>query len=148
MLIKFGSLLSGFTKIELKELNRQESLQLIRNCSASFKKRIDDYALFESHIFNKSNGNPNKIIKLIEIYSVEARITVKELSDVNLLGKERTKSMMPFLLTVLLTGTIIKYTGRESSEIDRIGYAVIGAVLMAFVIVIRFSRRSFTSKTV
>lgn len=148
MLIKFGSLLTGFTKIELKELSRDESLMLIRNCSSSFRKRIDDYSLFEGHLWNQSNGNPNKILKLCEVYSVEERITVRELTGVNLLGKERTKSVMPFLLTVLLALTVVKYTGREASEIDRIGYAVIGAILMAFVIVIRFSRRSFTSKNV
>jgi integrase/recombinase XerD len=148
MLIKFGALLTGFIKIQLKELTREESLILIRNCSASFRKKIDDPTMFEGHIWNKSNGNPQKIIKLCEIFSIEARITTKELSDVDLLGKERTKSLMPFLLILLMLAAIKKYTGREYSEVDKIGYAAIAATVMFIAIAIRFSRRSFSTNKI
>jgi integrase/recombinase XerD len=148
MLIKFGALLSGFVKVELEELTREESLLLIRNCSALFRKRIEDYQLFEGHVYNKTMGNPNKIIKLIEVYSVENLISIKELSDIELLGNERTKSLVPFLLVMLMVAAIQKYTGKEASEVDKIGYATIAATVMFIAVVLRFSRRSFSTNKI
>jgi uncharacterized membrane protein len=52
------------------------------------------------------------------------------------------------LLILLLSIAIVKYTGRERSEIDRIGYSVIAVVVMSLVVFIRFGRRSFSTNKI
>ena len=62
--LRNASFLSDFEKVEIKNLDRVESIRLIRKLSAGLK--IQNWEHYQNHIFNSSEGNPRIIIELVE----------------------------------------------------------------------------------
>jgi integrase/recombinase XerD len=127
-----------FERIEIKPLNRMESLRLFH--------RLTDQLDFESveharnKIYDTSEGNPKMIVELCQRLSKEDTLipeVVNEICD-NYIGRQTKEIDMSFIL-LIAAGCIMamRYIGRESHDPD---LRMIGGLMM---IVMLFARTFF-----
>ena len=67
--INKGDFLWNFERIELKNLSRSNSFELIQRLS--YDLEIEDYEMFRAHIFDQTDGNPRAILEMVDRYRKE-----------------------------------------------------------------------------
>ena len=129
----------NFEKIEVKNLNRIQSFELIHKLSADIT--IENYEVYRDHIWDQSNGNPRAIIDMIERYKREPSILVTEtIRNVTHTGVIKEWDFT-FVLVFLIAGlAVMRYM---TSELDNPGLRTIGGMAMILLLI----TRSFAART-
>jgi len=132
----------NFDRINLKELSRTKSIELINKLSYDID--VEDKALFRNHIFEQSNGNPRVIFEIIDRYRREPVITNEVVKQIR-----HTASLKEIDLTfVIFIAFGLMYLLRYmSKEVDNESFRFIGGVALVLTLLARqlfgFTKRKF-----
>ena len=131
----------NFDKLELKELSRTKSIEMISKLSRDLE--IENYELYRNHIFEQTNGNPRAIFEIIDRYRKENIITnevVREIRHTSSL-KEIDMTFIIFIAFALMY--VLRYL---SKEIDNDGYKFIGGIALVMTLIFRQFATKYTRK--
>ena len=140
--ISKSTFLWNFNQIEIKPLNRQNSIELIHKLSYDID--VEDYELFRQHIYDQSAGNPRVIFELCDRFRKEVYITQDNIRSVRHIGGLQEIDMSWTVMLLLACVAVLRYTSREvGTESLRFigGIAMIG--LMFFRFFLSKTRRKF-----
>jgi hypothetical protein len=132
----------NFDRVNLKELDRTKSFELINKLS--FDIEVEDTALFRNHIYEQSNGNPRVIFEIIDRYRREPIITNEVVRRIR-----HTASLKEIDLTfVIFIAFGLMYLLRYmSKEVDNESFRFIGGVALVLTLLFRqivgFTKRKF-----
>lgn len=135
--------LTNFEIIDIKNLSRAESLELIHRLSYDVMSSIEDYELYKNHIWEQTNGNPQYIYELIERYRKEEYIANETVREIRHTAANKEIDFTPILLVCLASLIVLKYYGRE---MDEDGYQLIGGIALVFALFARQFFRAFKRK--
>ncbi|MGN6802381.1 MAG: tyrosine-type recombinase/integrase [Ginsengibacter sp.] len=133
-----SSFLWNFKQVEIKPLNRGNSIDLIHRLS--YDMDIEDYELYRQHIFDQSAGNPRVIFELCERFRKEIIITDDTIRSVRHIGGLPEIDMSWTVMLLLACVAVLRYTSRE---IGGENLRFIGGMAMIVLMFFRF----FLSKT-
>jgi hypothetical protein len=135
-----SSFLWNFERVELKNLSRSESLELIYRLS--YDLEIEDPELFRNHIFEQSAGNPRVVYELIDRYRKEIFVSNDVVRQVKHYGSLAEFDMTIIILVGLAGLAILRYLSMETGEssLRFIGGAAL-ILLLIFRNVFRFTKR-------
>ena len=126
--------LSNFQKIELKSLNRPESLELIERMSRDFADRVGDWEAYQNHVYDQTGGNPLFIIEMCERYSKEDRVDFQVMRAINHTAAIPDIDMTVPFVVLLSCLMILRYVGRELGDEDTGAYKLIGGAALLFLL--------------
>lgn len=129
--------LTNFQMIEMGNLKRAESLELIHRLSFDVMDSIEDYELYKNHIWEQTNGNPQFVYELIERYRKEEYIANETVREIRHNAANPEIDFTPVVLVALGSLILLRYLGRELGE-D--GYQLIGGIALVFAL---FARQFF-----
>lgn len=137
-----ASFLWNFQQVEIKNLNRTESIELIHKLS--YDLEIEDYELYRQHIYDQSGGNPRVIFELCERFRKEIVITDDTIRSVKHIGGIPEIDMSWSVMLLLACITLLRYTSREiGSESLRFIGGIALILLMFFRFFLSKSKRKF-----
>lgn len=125
-----------FEIIELKNLSRSESFELIQKLS--YDLEIEDFEMFRNHIFEQTDGNPRAVLEMVERYRKEPFILRDTIRSITHSGALREYDMSYFVILFIASIAILRYL---TSELDNPSLRFIGGVAMILLI---FSRTFFS----
>jgi integrase/recombinase XerD len=131
--INKSSFLWNFERVEIKNLEKKYSLELINKLS--YDLDIEDYELFRNHIFEQSDGNPRVIFELVERYRKETVITNDVVKDITHFGSMKEIDCTVLILVFLAGLAIMRYLSRE---VGNDSYRFIGGAAMVILILSRY----------
>jgi len=126
------SFLWNFEKIEIKVLNRSNSMILINNLSSGMQ--VENWELFRNHIYNQTNGNPRAIKELIDRYKKEPFLTNEIVNEIKHLGALKEIDMT--WLIILFLGVVMA-TRYMAKELDEPALKFIGSLAMIVLLMMR-----------
>jgi hypothetical protein len=141
--VKNATWLTNFEKIELKPLNRLESIELIERVAENFKGQIEDFEAFKNHIFNSTNGIPQFIIEMVQRYQKEKFVRADAVLTINHTAARGEISAVPFLFLLIGCLVILKFWGREAMPDDKEAFMLIGGGAL---VVLMFGRFAFSKR--
>lgn len=131
--INKANFLWNFERIEVENLSRSASLELIHRLS--YDLEIEDFELYRNHIFDQSNGNPRVIFELCERYRKEVIITDDTIRSVRHIGGI-PEIDMSFIIVFILAGVaVLRWTSRE---IGGTNLKFIGGIALVLLMLSRF----------
>ena len=135
--------LTNFEKIELKNLVRSESIEMINRLvtNAGMIDRIEDYEAFKNHVYEQTDGNPLFIIEMIERYNKEMSIDLETTKDIRHTAALPDVDFSVPLLIAIGALMVLRYYGKEMQD-DKGAYMLFGGI---FMVVALFSRFFFNS---
>lgn len=140
--INKSSFLWNFDVLEIKELERKYSIELIHRLSHDME--VEDYELYRNHIWEQSNGNPRVIYETIDRYRKEPIISNEVVREIRHMGSLREIDMSLVIIMGLASLAILRYL---SHEVDNDSYRFLGGAAMALLIISRYffrhSKRKF-----
>lgn len=143
--IKNTSFLWNFERVELKNLNRENSLRMIYRLTAHL--HAQDYSHLKNRVWESSNGNPRMIFELCERLSKEKvldRHTVSEICA-NYIGKELKQIDMSIYFLLLFGGlAVLRYL---ATEVENPSFRFIGGCFMIVILFARYFFNSFRRKS-
>jgi len=131
--INKSSFLWNFERIELKNLKKSHSLDLINKLS--YDLDIEDYNLFRNHIFEQSDGNPRVIFELVDRYRKEPVITNDVVKDITHFGSMKEIDCTLLILLFLASLAVLRYLSRE---VDNDSYRFLGGMAMILLVLSRY----------
>ena len=120
-----------FERLEVGNLPRREAAELIRQAAAGAD--IEDYRLFETHVLQKSAGNPRAILEIVDRLRKEPAITRTAVRDVAHVGARGKLDLTPALLIVVAIFMAFRYVARGVDSFD--GYMLAGVGSASFMVV-------------
>lgn len=126
------SFLWNFEEVRLENLNRSDSLKLIKQLSGGLE--IENYNLFLNHVYEQTNGNPRALNEIIERYRKEPFITNETIRDIRHTGA-LTEIDMTFTIVIFLG--IITALRYASSELEEPALRLVGSIGLILLIVSR-----------
>ncbi len=140
------SFLTNFERIELKPLNRVESIEMINRLSQPIMDRIEDYELYKNHIYENTNGNPLFIIEMIERYKKENYISLETIKDYRHTAAFQEFDVTIIIVIVLSSLMVLRYVSGEIGD-DSGAFRLIGGVFLMFALfarnIFRVGKRKF-----
>jgi hypothetical protein len=136
--ISKSSFFWNFEKIELKNLSRVHSFELIHKLS--YDLDIDDYEIYRSHIWQQTDGNPKAITEMIERYRREPILIAETVRSITISGAVKEFDCTYIVIILIASLAIMRYM---TSELDNPGLRVLGGIAMILLLI----TRSFASKT-
>lgn len=133
--INKADFLWNFERIEIKNLSRSESFELIQRLS--YDLEIEDFEMFRNHIFEQTDGNPRAILEMIDRYRKEPFILRDTIRNITHSGALREYDMSFAVILFIASIAILRYL---TSELDNPALRFIGGVAMILLI---FSRTFF-----
>jgi len=129
---------SNFEIIELKNLNRLQSFELIHKLS--FDLIIDDYEIYRNHIWLQSDGNPRVITDMVERYRREPKIEAEVIRSVTHTGAVKEWDFSYIVVLFIASLAVLRYM---TSELDNPAFRFIGGMAM----ILLLTTRAFVSRT-
>ena len=127
-----------FEQVEIKNLNRQQSFQMIHKLS--YEVKVDDYEVYRNHIWEQTDGNPKAIKEMVERYKREPILQIDNIRSVTHFGAIREWDCT-YALVILIAGlAVMRYM---TSELDNPGLRTIGGMAMILLLI----TRAFASRT-
>jgi hypothetical protein len=132
-----ASFLWNFEKIEIKNLNRIHTFEMIHKLS--FDLAIDDYEIFRNHILNQSDGNPRAVAEMIERYRREPELSPAAIRNITHQGALREWDFSYLVILLIASVAVARYM---TSEFNNPGLRTIGGIAMITLLTARviFSR--------
>lgn len=137
------SFLWNFEIIKMKNLERQNALELIHKLSSELE--IEDFELYRNHIYEQSVGNPRVIHELVERYRKEIIISSDIVRTVRHTGSLKEIDMSLFVLLILGVLAILRYAAGETGNTS---LRFIGGCAMILLIISRYFFRFGIRKNV
>lgn len=131
-----SAFLWNFEKIELKPLNRPDSLRLFHRLIKDFE--IQNLEWVQNKVHDTAAGNPRMIVELAERLTKEPVINAEIADEVcnTYLGKQTQEiDLSPYLLVAFGSLMVLRYIGRENGEK---GLQLIGGTVMVLMLFARF----------
>jgi len=129
----------NFEKIEIQNLNRQHSFELIHKLSASISVG-QHYEMYRNHIWDQTDGNPCAIVDMVERYKREPFLVTETIRQVTHGGVIRELDCSYALVILIASLAIMRYM---TAELDNPGLRLIGGIAMIMLIL----TRAFVSRT-
>ncbi len=126
------SFIWNFEKIEIKNLNRKYSLQLINQLSSNVE--VENIEVYRNHIFEQTNGNPRAITELIDRYKKEPFLDIQTIREIKHTGALREIDMTFMIVIFLAVLTSLKFLARD---MDEPALRYIGSMAMIALLLIR-----------
>jgi hypothetical protein len=131
-----AAFLWNFEKIEIKNLNRKHTFELIHKLS--YDMQIKDFELYRNHIYEQTDGNPRAIVEMVERYRREPVLVDETIRNITHRGPIRDIDFSFVVIIFIASLAIFRYM---TAELDNPGLRVIGGVAM---IILLFSRTFFS----
>ena len=128
----------NFEKIEIKNLNRLQTFDLIHRLSADLT--VENYEVYRDHIWNQTDGNPRAITDMIERYKREPYLVTETIRSVTHSGAIREIDCSYALVILIASLAVMRYM---TSELDNPGLRTIGGMAMILLLL----TRAFVSRT-
>jgi len=122
-----------FERVEVGSLSRKDATELIRQAASGAD--IEDYRLFETHVLQKSAGNPRAILEIVDRLRKEPSITRSAVRDVAHVGARGKLDLTPALVLVVALFVVARFIARGMDSFD--GYMLAGIGSAGFM-VLRF----------
>jgi len=122
----------NFEKFELKNLNRQQSFELIHKLSCDLD--IEDYEIFRNHIWLQTDGNPKAITEMVERYRREPRLVADNIRAVTFAGAIKEWDCSYAVVILIASLAVMRYM---TSELDNPAFRFIGGMSMIFLLMAR-----------
>lgn len=126
------SFIWNFEKIELKNLNRKYSLQLINQLSSNLE--VENIDVYRNHIYEQTNGNPRAISELIDRYKKEPFLDNQTIRDIKHTGALKEIDMTFIIVIFLAVLATLKFLARD---MDEPALRYIGSIALILLLVIR-----------
>jgi len=134
----------NFEQVEIKNLNRKQSEELIHKLSYDMK--IDDYELYRNHIWSQTDGNPRAISEMVERYRREPRLLPEVVRNVTHHGGTIKEWDCTYMLVILIGAmAVMRYM---TSEFDNPGLRTIGGMAMILLLLTRAFAARTKQKTI
>ena len=131
------SFLWNFERLEIKPLDRKNSLNLINQLSSGLQ--VENLEIFRNHIFDQTDGNPRAISELIDRYSKEAFLDNQTIREIKHTGALSEIDMTWLIVVFLGCVTALRYLARD---LDEPAFRFIGSIAMIALIMFRPLMRS------
>ncbi len=143
------SFLTNFDVVEVKNLNRKESVEMIGRLvhNAQMFDRIEDYESFKNHVFEQTDGNPLFIIEMVERYNKEMVIDLDTTREVRHTTAIKEVDFSIPLMIFLGGLMVLRYVGKEMND-DKGAFMLFGGIFMVFALFARFFFNSTKRKFV
>lgn len=132
----------NFDRLELQELSRTKSLELIQKLS--YDVEVEDLSLFRNHIYEQSNGNPRVIFEIIDRYRREPIITNEVVRQIRHTASLKEIDLTFTIFIVFGLMYLLRYMSRE---VDNDSFRFIGGVALVLSLLGRqlfgFTKRKF-----
>ena len=129
----------NFEKVEIKNLNRMQSFELIHKLSADIAVG-PHYEVYRNHIFDQTDGNPRAIVDMVERYKREPFLVTETIRQVTHGGVIRELDCSYALVVLIASLAVMRYM---TGELDNPGLRLIGGMAMIMLIL----TRAFVSRT-
>ena len=122
-----------FERIELTNLPPSEARRLIRQASAGIE--IEDARMFETHLLQKSAGNPRAILESVERLRKEPAVTRSAVRELSHSGARTQIDLTPAVVVVALGFLAFRFVARG---LDSMEFYLIAGLGSALIMGIRF----------
>jgi len=129
----------NFEKIEIKNLNRLQTFELVHKLSASVSVG-QHYEMYRDHIWGQTDGNPRAIIDMVERYKREPFLVTETIRNITHSGVIRELDCSFALVMLNATLAVMRYM---TGELDNPALPLIGGAAMITLIL----TRAFVSRT-
>ena len=128
----------NFEKVEIKNLNRQQTFELVHKLSYDIV--VDDYEIYRNHIWQQTAGNPKAISEMVERYKREPKLVTETIRSVTFAGAIKEWDCT-YAVVMLIAGlAVMRYM---TAELDNPALRLIGGFAMIFLLV----SRAFAART-
>lgn len=134
--ISLTSWLTNFEKLRIENLNRPESIELIKRSSEDFREKIEDVTAFQTAVYSATNGNPLAITEMVQRWRVEGYVRADSIQAITHTGARSERNFAPIILGVLAVCALWKFYLKEASEADKEAGMLFGG---AAILILMFS---------
>ena len=128
-----SSFLWNFERLDLNNLKRHESLEMIHRLSSELE--VEDYDLFRNHIWEQSGGNPRVIFELVERYKKEVLISSEVVREIRHFGQLPEFDMSLILIVGIGSLAVLRYLSSETGESS---FRFFGGFAMVLLLIMRY----------
>ena len=128
----------NFEKLELRNLNRLQSFELIHKLS--YDMEIEDYEIYRNHIWLQTDGNPKAVTEMVERYRREPKLVTETIRNITFSGAIKEWDCTYIVVLLIACMAVMRYM---TSELDNPAFRFLGGMAMILLLV----TRSFASKT-
>ncbi len=126
------SFLWNFEKMDLKNMNRKDSMNVISRLARDFEFECKDFT--RNHIYEQSDGNPRAMFEMCDRLSKERFLNIDNVRGIKH-GGARSEIDMTFMLFIGLGGlAVLRYLSMENGESS---FKFIGGAAMILMFVAR-----------
>jgi len=116
-----------FERLEVGPLASDEARRLIRQCAAGVE--IEDERLFETHLLQKSAGNPRAIIESVERLRKEPAVTRNAVRELSHAGGRTQIDLTPIIIIPVLLLVALRFVARGLGDLEFYLFAGVGSAL-------------------
>lgn len=137
------SFIWNFEKLEIKNLQRREAMQLINQLANNLE--VQDREMFWNHIFDQTAGNPRAITELINRYRKEPFLDTQTIREIRHSGALPEIDMTWIVIVSLGLLTSLRFLSRE---MDEPALRFVGSIAMILLFLVRPMMASFRKRFV
>jgi hypothetical protein len=137
------SFIWNFEKLEVKNLQRREAMQLINQLANNLE--VQDREMFWNHIFDQTAGNPRAITEIINRYRKEPFLDTQTIREIRHSGALPEIDMTWIVIVSLGLLTSLRFLSRE---MDEPALRFVGSMAMILLFLVRPMMASLRKKFV
>ena len=116
-----------FERVEIGPLPPADARRLIRQASAGVE--IEDPRLLETHLLQKTNGNPRAILESVERLRKEPAVTRHAVRELTHTGAQQQFDMTPIVVIPIIGIMAFRFIARGMGDMDFYLFAGVGSAL-------------------
>ena len=116
-----------FERIEIGHLPPADARRLIRQASVGVE--IEDARLLETHLLQKTNGNPRAILESVERLRKEPAVTRHAVRELTHTGAQQQFDMTPIVVIPIIGIMAFRFIARGLGDMDFYLFAGVGSAL-------------------
>ena len=116
-----------FERVEIGNLPPADARRLIRQASAGVE--IEDARLLETHLLQKTNGNPRAILESVERLRKEPAVTRHAVRELTHTGAQQQFDMTPIVVIPIIGIMAFRFIARGLGDMDFYLFAGVGSAL-------------------
>jgi hypothetical protein len=124
---KFRVVAWKFERLEIGPLPPADAHRLIRQASAGVE--IEDPRLFETHLLQKTNGNPRAILESVERLRKEPAVTRHAVRELTHTGAQPQFDLTPIVVIPIIAIMAFRFIARGLGDMDYYLVAGVGSAL-------------------
>ena len=136
--VKNASWLTNFERINLKALNRAETMEMVVRGSFGFRDAIEDFETYKNHIWRSTNGVPLFIAEMMQRFEKEKFVSIEQISSIQHTAARGGIDASYFVLMLFAVLVLFKFWAKEAMPDDKEAFMLFGAVGMIIIMFGRF----------